>query len=504
VGGETLLRLRGIVKTFPGVLAGDHVDFDVRAGEVHGLLGENGSGKTTLMRIAYGMLEPDAGEIFVGEEKASFSSSRDAIEVGIGMVHQHFTLVPSLSVAENLVLGFEPSRMGLLDLREIDRRVEELREASGLPSLELGRRADELTVGEQQWVEITKALLQQSRVLILDEPTAVLTPQEVEVLASVIGQLRARGLGIVLITHKLREVEELCDRVTVLRHGKRVAERAAGSFTRAELTTLMVGREIPAAAEYVAGKRGGELLRLVDVVSDASGGDAPLAGVSLQIDGGEVLGIAGVDGNGQRTLADVVGGLVRLRSGEMSVHGKRAGAWDPKTVADSGVAYIPQDRETTGVVQDFTVGENLMLKGTADERFVRKGCLRSRQIRANALEMIERFDIRPPDPNARTGSLSGGNRQKVILARELSLGAKVVVAAEPTRGLDVGAISTIRKALAAVREEGGAVLLISTDLDEVLELSDRVAVLHEGKVMGLEAAGPFDRQQIGSWMAGVA
>ncbi|MEJ7669607.1 MAG: ABC transporter ATP-binding protein [Casimicrobiaceae bacterium] len=499
---KLLVRLSGIVKAFPNVLANAGIDLELCAGEIHGLLGENGSGKSTLMKILYGIYQPDAGSISISGRQVVINSPRDAVRHGIGMVHQHFMLVPSLTVVENLMLGIETRRGLLLDREPIRRKTKELFERTGLSPVSLDARTDTLSVGEQQRVEILKALLRGAKTLVLDEPTAVLTPQEAERLGEMLLQLRHSGYGIVLITHKLDEVTAFCDWVTVLRQGKNVASRPARGISKQELATLMVGRKLTDVGLGDRAPSKEVLLALDGVTVHSRNGKGELDGVSLAVHSGEILGIAGVAGNGQGALAEVLVGLRRIDRGTIRVGGVPADDWNVRRAIREGVGYIPEDRQCIGLVLNLSVEENLVLKSIERPRFSTCGVIRFRFIRQHADELIKAFDVRPSIAISPVRWLSGGNQQKVILARELAPENRIIVAAEPTRGLDVGSVDYIHRTLVRQRDKGSGIVLISTDLDEVLRLSDRVAVLYAGKVVKVLERRTATREVIGLFMAG--
>jgi simple sugar transport system ATP-binding protein len=498
-----LLRLRGIVKAFPNVVAVNGVDLDVHAGEIHALLGENGSGKSTLMKIVYGIYDADSGEVLVEGKPVRISNPRVAVAHGIGMVHQHFTLVPSLTVLENLMLGYERCVGPFLDRRSMGGEIAALFDRIRLPSVPFDARVETLSVGEQQRVEIIKAMLRGAKLLFLDEPTAVLTPQEAEQLGRFLTGLREQGYGIVLITHKLEEVFAFSNRVTVLRRGHRVGTRLTEEVDRSSLASLMVGRPIESLAKDPV-KPGEEMFALDRVTVTSPGARPFLDNVSLAVRRGEILGIAGVAGNGQQPLAEVLTGLRAIDSGERRLGQARVEPWTIHQSLQAGVGYIPEDRQSVGLVLELTVAENLVLKSADDKPFSRWGRLDWPRIRAHAAEMISRYDIRPPMPDARVGLLSGGNQQKVILARELSPNGQMIVAAEPTRGLDIGSVDFVHRTLLDQRAKGSAIVLISTDLDEIISLSDRVAVMFEGRIVRILERDEITRDQLGTLMSGAA
>lgn len=496
------VEMRQIVKRFPGVLAVDHVDFDVHAGEVHALLGENGAGKTTLMKILYGMYRPDGGEILLNGERVSLASPQDAIRRGIGMVHQHFMLVETLSVVENVALGLPSSRGFLTDLDLVARRIQELAERYHL-KIDPWAYIWQLSVGQQQRVEIIKALYRGADLLILDEPTAVLTPQEVDELFQIIRQMVQEGHGVVFISHKLHEVLEISDRITVLRDGHKIGTRPTREVTRETLATWMVGRPIAPAMNPGSGQRGALALRLEDLSCLNDRGMPALKGVSLEVYHGEILGIAGVSGNGQRELAEVIAGLRVVTGGHIWMGEEEITHLSPAERTARGMAYIPEERMRDGVIREFTVAENLLLKDHARAPFSRWTFLHLSDIARHADALIERYQIKTPSRETAVESLSGGNIQKVVLARELSARPRFILAAQPTRGLDIGATEYVRSQLLAQREAGAAILLISEDLDEILALADRIAVMYEGEIMEILPRSKAEVERLGLLMAGV-
>jgi len=495
------VEMRGIVKRFPGVLANDRVDFDVRAGEIHALLGENGAGKTTLMNILYGLYRPEQGQIFLNGQATAIHSPADAIRLGIGMIHQHFMLVPTLSVAENIALGLPSSRGFLLDLDVVTERIRELSSKYGL-QVDPTAMVWQLAVGEQQRVEILKALYRGADLLILDEPTAVLTPQEVEELIATLRRMAQEGHALIFISHKLHEVLSISDRVTVLRDGRVVKTLPTSEATREELARLMVGREVLLRVERQPIQLGPVRLSLEDLWAEGDRGVPALRGVSLSVRAGEILGIAGVSGNGQRELAEVIAGLRVPTQGRVSIDGVDTSGWPPDRLLKHGLAYIPEERMRDGVIRDFSVEENLILKNHTDRPYASGIFMNFGKIAEYADNLIENFDIRTPSRDTPLKTLSGGNIQKMVLARELSREPRVLVAAQPTRGVDISATEYIHQRLVAQRTKGTATLLISEDLDEILNLSDRIAVMYEGQVVGIVDQHEATVERLGLMMAG--
>ncbi len=498
--GEPVLRMAGITKRFPGVLANDRVDLEVRKGEVLALLGENGAGKSTLMNVLNGLYRPDAGTIYVRGQAVDIQSPRDAYDLGIGMVHQNFMLVSTMTVAENVVLGLQ----GLAfkpDLRRVKRRLTELGEQYGL-KVDPDAYIWQLSVGEQQRVEILKLLYRDVDILILDEPTAVLTPQEVDELVDVLRRVVDKGKAAIFITHKLREVMMFSDRVTVLRGGQNVATRPTSQTSREELARLMVGRDVLFELEKSTCDLGSPVLEIKDLRALNNKGLRALRGVSLTVRAGEIVGIAGVAGNGQRELAEVITGLRDAVGGDVHVNQTCLTNCSPLRAIKAGVSHVPEDRVEMGLVGDMSVAENLALKAYRTSELSRGPILSPDGMRRFAEQLIDGFDIATPGPETRVKFLSGGNLQKAILARELKACQGLLVAVHPTRGLDVGATEAVRELLLRQREEGTAVLLISEDLDELLEVSDRIAVMFEGEIVGVVNADEADIDAIGLMMAG--
>jgi general nucleoside transport system ATP-binding protein len=496
-----VLELTGITKRFPGVVANDGVSFDLRKGEVHALLGENGAGKSTLMNILYGLYHPDEGEIRVNGEPVRMSSPREAISRGIGMVHQHFMLIPVMTVAENIVLAVEPRTSGiLLDTSEAERRVSELSEQFGL-AVQPRARIQDITVGQQQRVEILKALYRGAEILVLDEPTAVLTPQEAQELFAIVRSLTAQGKSIIFISHKLNEVLEIADRITVLRRGKHVETIPAAGATEEELARLMVGRDVLLRVAKGTSSPGEVLLRVRDLHVRDEREIEKVRGVTLDVRAGEIVAVAGVDGNGQTELIDAVSGLTGVVSGSVEIAGTDVTRRSAHAHFDAGLGHIPEDRQRRGLVLDFKIAENVALHDYRKPPFARHGWLYPGQMVAKAQTLIREFDVRGGGPQTPAAGLSGGNQQKVILAREIDRDPRVLIAAQPTRGLDVGAIEYVHRRLVAERDEGRAILLVSLELEEVLSLADRILVMFEGRIVG-EFPPTVTEEELGVAMTG--
>ncbi|MGI9596405.1 MAG: ABC transporter ATP-binding protein [Acidimicrobiales bacterium] len=497
-----LLEMRNITKRFPGVLANDDVSFDLRAGEVHTLLGENGAGKSTLMKILFGLYQPDDGEILLRGEPVRITSPTEAIERRIGMVHQHFMLVPTLTVAENVALGLRSTRGPLTDLDAASRRIGEIADEYGLtidPSIEVWK----LAVGERQRVEIIKALYRDAELLVLDEPTAVLTPQEVDGLFTILRQLTAAGRGLVFISHKLREVMDLSDRITVLRNGAVTGQTVPAETDRQQLAEMMVGREVLLAPDKPAVDLGSPRLTLRSVTVIGDRGTVAVDGVDLEVRAGEILGIAGVSGNGQRELAETVAGLRPAEPGSVvEIDGVDLTRANPAATRAAGLAYVPEERMRDGAIGEFQVNENLLLVNHGQPAFLRAGLFNFDRIRTHCQRLVDAYSVKTPTLTTPTSSLSGGNIQKLIMARELDSSPTVILAAQPTRGVDIGAAEYIHSQLIEQRGDGVAVLVISEDLDEILGLADRIAVMYEGRVVRIVDRTDATREGLGLAMAG--
>jgi simple sugar transport system ATP-binding protein len=495
------LEMRNIVKRFPGVLANDHVNFDVNAGEVHALLGENGAGKSTLMRQLYGLYRPDEGHILINGEPVVFHSPADAIRAGIGMIHQNFVLVSPLTVAENVALGLKSTREPRLDLDRVSKRVDELSKTYGL-KIDPAAYLWQLAVGEQQRVEIIKALYRGASLIILDEPTAVLTPQEVDDLFVTFKRMAQEGHALIFISHKLHEVMAISKRVTVLRDGRSVETRSAEGVTRKELAQMMVGREIKPLAPQ-AFQPGEVKLSIGGLHAMGDRGTEALRGVDLDVRAGEIVGLAGVSGNGQRELAECLAGLRKATQGTVMIAGQDMTQASLRARIESGLAYVPEERMRDGAIREFSVEENLFLRDIDNAKFARGIFLRFAEMDTHARHLIGKFSVKTPRLDTPIKNLSGGNIQKLIMARELSRQPRVLIAAQPTRGVDIGASEYIRQRLLEQRENGVAILLISEDLDEILELSDQIAVMCEGRIVGIVKRGEATPEELGLLMAGV-
>ena len=494
--------MRGIGKRFPGVIANENVDFDVLPGEVHSLLGENGAGKSTLMKILYGLYQPDGGEVHLKGQPVKFSSPADAIYHGICMIHQHFMLVPTLTVAENVALGLSSTRRPFTDLAAVEKRIAKLSEQFGL-QVDPSAYIWQLAVGERQRVEIIKALYRNASILILDEPTAVLTPNEVDDLFGTFKQMANDGRSLIFISHKLHEVLSLSDRITVLRNGRVTGQTKPCDTNREDLARMMVGREVKLVPDKPSISLGAPRLIIDNLFVGGDRGADAVNGLSLEVCGGEVLGVAGVSGNGQRELAEAISGLRKPKSGRIEIDGVDLSGCRPKTIRKAGLSYVPEERMKDGAINDFNVTENLVLLNHGEKSFCRNGFLRFSRIRAHCRKLVEEYKVKTPTLETPAKNLSGGNIQKLILARELSGNPKVLIAAQPTRGVDIGAAEYIHERLSYQREVGTALLVISEDLDEVFALSDRIAVMFEGRIMGIVAREGATREKIGLMMAGV-
>jgi simple sugar transport system ATP-binding protein len=501
--GPPVLELRGITKRFPGIVANDHIDLDLRKGEVHALLGENGAGKSTLMNVLYGLYRPDEGEILLNGEPVVLKSSKDAIDRGIGMVHQHFMLIPVMTVAENIVLANEPTHAGIfLDHAAADQRVRDLA-AQFKFEVDPDALVADITVGQQQRVEILKALYRKADILILDEPTAVLTPQEALELFEILGHLKADGMSIIFITHKLNEVLEIADRISVLRRGRKIDTVPREGATEAALAQLMVGREVVFRIDKPASTPGEPLLKVDDLHVFDDRDVEKVRGVSFEVCAGEIVGIAGVDNNGQTELIDALTGLRHPASGTISMAGRQFDRATPKEMTDDAeLGHIPEDRHARGLVLDFSLAENLALHDYRHSPDSKLGWLFPRRLTSRATRLLPEFDVRGGGPSTPASALSGGNQQKVVLAREIDRDPKVLIAAQPTRGLDVGAIEFVHRRLISERDEGRGVLLVSLELEEIFALADRILVMFEGEFVG-EYSPDVSENTLGLAMTGV-
>jgi general nucleoside transport system ATP-binding protein len=498
---KNAVEMYGIVKRFPGVLANDNVDFQLREGEVHALLGENGAGKSTLMNVLAGMYKPEEGVIYVGGQQVSFRSPRDAIAAGLGMVHQHFMLVQSQTVTENIVLGLNKPRF-VMRLPGLDKQILDLQKQYGL-KVDPTAKIWQLSVGEQQRVEILKMLYRGAHVLIMDEPTAVLTPQEVEELFTTLRQMVASGRSVVFISHKLDEVLAIANRVTVLRHGQVTAAGVSTEgVTKRDLAQLMVGREVVFTVRKKPAKPGDVILEVENAHAENDRGVPALRGLSLQIRAGEVLGVAAVAGNGQSELAQVITGLRHCDRGRVVINGQEVSNRVPLVAIQSGVSHVPEDRHGVGSAGGLSIADNLIMKNYRNPPMTQGWTLSRQQIRHNAEDLKEQYDIAAPSVEIEARLLSGGNLQKMILAREISGEPKLIIAVQPTRGLDVGAIEGIHSLLLQQRDKGTAILLVSEELDELMSLSDRIIALYEGQIMGEMDAREATPEELGLMMAG--
>jgi len=498
---EVVLEARGITKRFPGVVANADVSLRVHRGEILALLGENGAGKSTLVKMIYGLYEPDEGEIVIKGDPVRLKGPRDAIRRGIGMVHQHFQLVPVFTVAENVILGDEPHRGPFVNMAKARAKVAQLAEDFGL-QVDVDARVEDLPVGTQQRVEILKALYRDADVLILDEPTAVLTPQETDELLRVVKGFADNGVSVIFITHKLREVLAIADTIEVLRGGRAVGTTTPADTDAAGLAQMMVGRSVLLTVDKAPAKPGDVVLDVVDLSASNDIGLPAVRDVTLQVRAGEILGIAGVEGNGQRELVQALTGLRASRAAQMTVNGQDIRGRSPHAIHALGVGHVPEDRETDGLVGGYSVADNLVLDRYDEPEFSRFGVRNRDSVNALAEQLVTQFDVRTPSTQTTVQSLSGGNKQKVVIARELAADPALLIAAQPTRGVDVGSIEFIHSRIVAARDRGAAVLLVSAELDEVLGLADRIAVMYDGRIVDVLAANEADRGRIGLLMAG--
>lgn len=496
------LEVRDITKRFPGVLANDHISFTLEPSEIHALLGENGAGKTTLMNVIYGLYTPDEGEIYVRGQPVTIEDPNDAIQLGIGMVHQHFMLVPTLTVAENIILGKETTRGPVLNRRLARRRIMELSQQYGL-AVDPDAYVRDISVGHQQRVEIIKALYRGADILILDEPTAVLTPQEAEDLFEVMRSLIEQGKSIIFITHKLKEVLEVSDRISVLRDGQLVGTTTPAEATQSSLAAMMVGRDVLLEVTKEPRTPDDVVLAVEDLNVLDDRGLVTVKGISLQVRAGEILGVAGVQGNGQTELVEAITGLREPESGSVRINGHETTFSSPRAITELGSAHIPEDRQRNGLVASYTVADNLVLNTYHKPPFSH-GIVRDNEaIAEHAEKLVHKFDVRTPSIHALADTLSGGNKQKMIVAREFSRPISLLIAAQPTRGIDVGSIEFIHEQIVNMRDQGVAVLLVSAELDEIMSLSDRIAVVYDGRIIAEMPQEDATREELGLLMAGV-
>jgi general nucleoside transport system ATP-binding protein len=498
---EYVVEMLNIRKEFPGIVANDNITLQVRKGEIHALLGENGAGKSTLMNILFGLYQPDQGEIRVNGKPVKITDPNVANRLGIGMVHQHFMLVQNFTVTENIILGSEPTKNGKIDIQHAAKEIEELSKKYGL-AVDPYAKIEDISVGMQQRVEILKTLYRGAEILIFDEPTAALTPQEIKELIQIMKRLIQEGKSIILITHKLKEIMEVCDRCTVIRKGKGIGTVNVAETNPDELASLMVGREVQFKTQKAEPKPGKEVLKIKNLVVHDARNIPVVNGLNLTVRAGEIVGIAGVDGNGQTELIEAITGLRKVKSGSIYLNGNDITNLPTRTITEMGVGHIPQDRHKHGLVLDFTIGENIVLQTYYKEPFSKSGILNYQKIYDKAKKLIQEYDVRTPSEITPARALSGGNQQKAIIAREVDRSPDLLIAAQPTRGLDVGAIEFIHKKLIEERDKGKAVLLVSLELDEVMNVSDRIAVIYEGKIVGVVDPKTTDEQELGLLMAG--
>lgn len=498
---QTVVEMRGITKRFPGIVANDNINLVVKKGEIHALLGENGAGKSTLMNVLFGLYQPEEGEILINEKPVKITGPNVANELGIGMVHQHFMLVENFTVTENIVLGNEPKSGLKIDMQSAIRAVERLSNQYGL-KVDPRAKIQDISVGMQQRVEILKTLYRGADILIFDEPTAVLTPQEIVELIEIMQNLVKEGKTIILITHKLKEIMAVCDAVTIIRRGKVIDSVRVKDTNPDDLAAKMVGREVNFRVDKIESNPREVILSVEDVTAMGNRGVNALNNISLEVRGGEILGIAGVDGNGQSELIEVLTGLRKASSGRVLLKGQEITNKTPRLISEAGLSHIPEDRHKHGLVLDFSMSENMVLETYFHPEFNKNGFLDYKAIDKHAAKLIEEFDVRTPSIYTPARALSGGNQQKAIIAREVNKDPDLLIAAQPTRGLDVGAIEFIHRRLIEQRDKGKAVLLLSLELDEILNVSDRIAVIYEGQIVGIVDAKETDEQELGLMMSG--
>lgn len=498
---EYVIEMINIRKEFPGIVANDNITLQVKQGEIHALLGENGAGKSTLMNVLFGLYQPEKGEIRVKGKPVKITDPNVANRLGIGMVHQHFMLVHNFTVTENIILGSEPTKAGRINIEDAAKTVKELSERYGL-SVDPYAKIEDISVGMQQRVEILKTLYRGAEILIFDEPTAVLTPQEITELMHIMKRLVKEGKSIILITHKLKEIMEVCDRCTVIRKGKGIGTVNVSESNPDQLAALMVGREVQFKVDKKDATPGEVILDINDLVVTDNRDLPTVNGLNLQVRAGEILGIAGVDGNGQTELIEGITGLRKIKSGSVKLNGQEISHLPTRKITEAGVGHIPQDRHKHGLVLDFTIGENIVLQTYYQEPFSKFGILNFNKIYDKATQLIKEYDVRTPSEFTKARALSGGNQQKAIIAREVDRSPSLLIAAQPTRGLDVGAIEFIHSKLVEERDKGKAVLLVSFELDEIMSLSDRIAVIYEGKIVAIVDPKETNEQELGLLMAG--
>ncbi|MDA2767844.1 ABC transporter ATP-binding protein [Bacillus cereus group sp. Bc010] len=498
---EYVIEMNNITKVFPGIVANDDITLQVKQGEIHALLGENGAGKSTLMNVLFGLYQPEQGEIKIKGKPVKITNPNIANDLGIGMVHQHFMLVHNFTVTENIILGNEPKKNGKIAVEEAAKEIKQLSEQYGL-AVDPHAKIEDISVGMQQRVEILKTLYRGAEILIFDEPTAVLTHQEIHELIQIMKKLVQEGKSIILITHKLKEIMEVCDRCTIIRKGKGIGTVDVAETDEHKLAELMVGRQVNFKTEKIEAKPMEEVLSIANLIVHDTRKLPAVKGLDLTVRAGEIVGIAGIDGNGQSELIEAITGLRKVESGSIAIKGKEITNWPVRRITEEGIGHIPEDRHKHGLVLDFSVRDNIVLQTYYKNPFSKKGILNFSKITEKAKALIEQFDVRTPSEQTLARALSGGNQQKAIIAREVDRNPDLLIAAQPTRGLDVGAIEFIHKKLIEQRDNGKAVLLLSLELDEILNVSDRVAVIYEGKIVAIVDAKETNEQQLGLLMAG--